>query len=101
MKKGIQNMKQFMQEQTTLGLTPATASYYELSDTRAAAQAIRDQPKARMLTTASRRFRVSSTATIPYKKPALCGSSALAGFWPPVLLAASDAQWRAGAVWGS
>jgi hypothetical protein len=81
MKKGIQNMKQFMNEQTTLGLTPATASYYDLSDIRAAAQATR--------TAASRKFRE------------LCGSPALAGLWPPVLIAASDAQWRSGAVWGS
>ena len=78
MKKGIQNMKQFMKEQTTLGLTPVTASYCDLRDPRAA----------------SRKSRASSTTIIPYKQTE-------GGLWPPILLAASDAHWRSGAVWGS
>jgi hypothetical protein len=78
MKKGIQHMKQFMKEQTTLGLTPATASYDDLSDARGA----------------SWKLRLSSTTIIPYRQTE-------GGLWPPMLLAASDAQWRSGAVWGS
>ncbi len=73
MKKGIQKMNRFMQEQVTLGLTPSTASYYDLSHVSAALLATRGQLKARMTV----------------------------GLWPPVLIAASDAHWRSGAVWGS